>query len=107
MRASADRLRLQFVKNFATRYDLSTGPLAGGTVASGSLPTLLANINDDSLLSEEAKAIREVILMQLNEVGGDAAAKPENILFYNEKLKHLGEYRYGCPFLATSCSQSL
>lgn len=99
LRASADRLRQQFVKSFATRYDLSTGPLAGGTtVASGSLPTLLANINDDSLLSEEAKAIRDVILMQLNEVGGEAAAKPENIIFYNEKLKHLREYRYALPF---------
>ena len=48
LRASADRLRQQFARSFTTRYDLSTGPLAGGAIASGTLPTLLANINDET-----------------------------------------------------------
>lgn len=97
LKDSADRLRQQFVKSFTSRYELSTG---GGAIAEvGSMVDLLSNINSDATLCAEAKAVRDVVLLQMGECGGEEAINdPKTILFYNERLRNLNEYRHTLPF---------
>ena len=96
---SASRLRNQFLKTFAVKYDLTTGPLAGGLNigAMDAIISGLRDINDDDALNPEAKSVRDVIMMQLNEINPTATG-PQTILFYNEPMQSLSEFRYNPGF---------
>ncbi len=95
---SAERLRNQFLRSITARYDLTTGPFAGG-LSLNAMDTIIAgltNINDVEQLNDRAKTIHDVILMQLR--GIDPSSGPDTILFYNEPMECLAEFRYNAPF---------
>ena len=83
LRQSADRLRAQFVASFSQKYDLAKEQLA-------TLAGSLANIDDDTALSMQGQMLRADILEQLNCIESRAL----NVIFFNEPLTSLDEYRY-------------
>jgi hypothetical protein len=85
-RQSADRLRSQFVKSLGDKYNLASW--ADSLDIKTSLSTM------DRPNSLKAAAIKEEITLQLKRI--DTAAS--DVLFYNEPLPHLEQYRYSPGF---------
>jgi hypothetical protein len=85
-RQAADRLRNQFARSFALRYDLDK--------AQQFLSASLASIDGDEKLTKEQAALRDTVLLQLRAVERSASS----IVFFNEPLPNLDEYKYPFSF---------
>lgn len=84
-RQAADRLRNQFARSFAVRYNLDRVQF---------LSSALASVDGDDKLSDEQIALRDEVLMQLRTIERRASS----IIFFNEPLPNLDEYNYPFTF---------
>lgn len=86
-RQFADRLREQFNRSFALRYNLTREQLKLASAP-------LSGIDDLDRLNEDARKIRELICDQISFI---EKSQPTSILFYNEPQDNLDKLKY--PFI--------
>lgn len=83
-RQAADKLKDQFARSFALRYDLDSSQF---------LSSALSSLDGDSQLTIEQVAMRDTVLEQLKGIENSAST----IVFFNEPLTNLEEFSH--PFI--------
>jgi hypothetical protein len=84
-RQAADKLKDQFARSFALRYDLDNSQF---------LSSALSSLDGESQLTGEQIAMRDTVLAQMKGIEGKAST----IIFFNEPLTNLEEYTHPFTF---------
>lgn len=84
-RQAADKLKDQFARSFALRYDLDNSQF---------LSSVISSLDGESQLTREQIAMRDTVLAQMKGIEGKAST----IIFFNEPLTNLEEYTHPFTF---------